>query len=116
MIQIYHNVRCGKSRNCLAFLEKSNLEFEIIYYLVDNPTFEELTSIIKKLNINAIDLVRKNEKIWINLFKNKTLTEKEIIQTMVDNPILIERPILVTENKAIIARDLDKIQDFIEKL
>ena len=75
-----------------------------------------MNSIIKKLNINAIDLVRKKEKIWIDLFKNKTLTEKEIIQAMVDYPILMERPILVTENSAIIARDLNKIQDFIENL
>lgn len=115
MIQIYHNSRCGKSRNCLAFLEKSNLEFETINYLIDNPTFEELSEIIKKLAVNVLDLVRKKEKIWIDNYKNKTLTDKKIIQAMIDNPILIERPIVIKGNKAIIARELDKLEFFLAK-
>ncbi len=115
MIQIYHNSRCGKSRNCLAFIEKSNLEFETINYLIDNPNFEELSQIIKKLNIYAIDLIRKKEKIWIDYYKNKTLSDKEIVQAMIDYPILIERPIVIKGNKAIIARELDKLEFFLAK-
>ena len=65
MIQIYHNSRCGKSRECLAFLEKSGQEYEIVKYLEDIPTFEELKEIIKKLEIKPIELVRRKEKIWI---------------------------------------------------
>jgi arsenate reductase len=113
MIQIYHNQRCGKSRNCLLFLEESNAAFEIINYLVTPPTAAELVSLLQKLNLTPIELVRQKEKIWIENFKGKTLTENEIIQAMVENPILIERPIVVNGNKAIIGRDLEKVIPFI---
>ena len=109
MIQIYHNSRCGKSRECLVFMEKSGLEFEIIKYLEDVPTFEELKEIIKKLGIKPIELVRQKEKIWIENFKNKQLTDDEIIQAMISNPILIERPIVIKGNKAVIARPLENV-------
>ena len=113
MITIYHNARCGKSRGCLAFLEDSNQEFEIVKYLENVPTFEELSDIIQKLNIAPIELVRQKEPIWIELFKNKKLSDKEIIQAMIDHPILIERPIVVNGDKAIIARPLENIQSII---
>ena len=108
MIQIYHNSRCGKSRECLAFLEKSGQEYGIIKYLEDIPTFEELKEIIKKLGIKPIDLVRKKEKIWIENFKDKPLSDDEVIQAMISNPILIERPLVINGDKAIIARPLEK--------
>jgi arsenate reductase len=108
MIQIYHNSRCGKSRECLAFLEDSGKEFEIIKYLDDVPSFDELKSIIKKLDLKPIELVRQKEKIWIENFKNKTITDDEIIQTMISNPILIERPIVINGEKGVIARPLEK--------
>lgn len=113
MIQIYHNSRCGKSRNCLAFLENSKIEFEVINYLVNPPSFDELYVIIQKLNINPIDLVRQKEKIWIENFKNQKMNDEQIIQAMILNPILIERPIVITENSAIIGRDLEKVESFI---
>lgn len=108
MIQIYHNSRCGKSRECLVFLENSGQEYEIIKYLEDVPTFEELKGIIQKLDIKPIELVRQKEKIWIENFKGKSLSDDEIIQAMVSNPILIERPIVINGNKAVIARPLEK--------
>lgn len=108
MIQIYHNSRCGKSRECLAFLEKSGKEYGIIKYLIDIPTFDELKEIIKKLGIKPIDLVRKKEKIWIENFKDKPLSDDEVIQAMISNPILIERPLVINGDKAIIARPLEK--------
>lgn len=108
MIQIYHNSRCGKSRECLAFLEDSGKEFEVIKYLENVPTFDELKSIIEKLNSKPIEVVRQKEKIWIENFKNTTMTDDEIIQAMISNPILIERPIVINGNKAVIARPLEK--------
>ncbi|REH00888.1 arsenate reductase (glutaredoxin) [Flavobacterium aquicola] len=113
MIQIYHNQRCGKSRNCLLFLQESNQEFEIINYLNTPPSAEELTSLLKKLNFSPIELVRQKEKIWIENYKGKTLTDREIIEAMVENPILIERPIVVKDNQAIIGRDLDQVEPFL---
>ncbi len=108
MIQIYHNSRCGKSRECLAFIEDSGKEFEVIKYLENVPTLDELKSIIKKLDIKPIELVRQKEKIWIDNFKNKTMSNDEIIQAMILNPILIERPIVINGNNAVIARPLEK--------
>ena len=113
MITIYHNPRCGKSRDCLAFLETSDQKFEIIKYLETPLTFNELKEIIRKLNINPIELIRKNETIWKENFKGKELTDSEIIQAMVDYPILMERPIVVYNDKAIIARPLEKIKEII---
>lgn len=113
MITIYHNPRCGKSRDCLAFLETSDKKFEIIKYLETPLSFNELAEIIRKLNINPIELIRKNETIWKENFKGKELTDSEIIQSMVDYPILMERPIVVYNDKAIIARPLEKINEII---
>ena len=113
MIQIYHNSRCGKSRECLTFLENSGKEYEVVKYLEDVPTFEELNSIIKKLNSRPIELVRRKEKIWIENFKDKMLTGDEIIIAMISNPIIIERPIVINGEKAVIARPLEKINAII---
>ena len=114
MIQIYHNPRCGKSRNCLAFIEKTNQEFEIIPYLTQTPSFEELKKLLQQLDLDPIQLIRTKEKIWIENFKNKTLTDDEIIAAMVENPILIERPIVVKNGKAIIGRDPEKVASFLD--
>ena len=109
MIQVYHNSRCGKSRECLVFLENSGQKYEIVKYLEDVPSFEELKKIIQKLEIKPIGLVRQKEKIWIENFKGKPLTDDEIIQAMILNPILIERPIVINGDKAVIARPLEKV-------
>lgn len=108
MIQIYHNSRCSKSRECLNLLKHSGVEFEIIKYMETPPTFEELEALIGKLGINPIELIRKKEKLWLENFKNKEFSAKELIQIMVSNPILIERPIVVNGNKAVIARPIEK--------
>lgn len=114
MIQIYHNPRCGKSRNCLAFIDQTNQEYEIIPYLTETPSFSELKELLEKLNLQPAELVRTKEKIWIENYKEKTLTNDEIIQAMTDNPILIERPIVIKDGKAIIGRDLDKVASFLD--
>lgn len=107
MIQIYHNSRCRKSRECLAFLDESGKEYEVIKYLENSPTFDELKSILGKLGIKPIILVRQKEKIWIENYKTTILTDDEIIQLMISNPILIERPIVINGNKAVIARPIE---------
>jgi len=108
MIQILHNPRCGKSRSCLAFLEESGKEFEIVKYLENVPTVDELKSIIQKLKISPMQLVRVKEKIWTENFKGKSLSDDEITEAMVTNPILIERPVVINGNQAVIARPLEK--------
>ena len=113
MIQIYHNSRCTKSRECLAIIEKTGQEFQVINYLKNVPSYEELIAILEKLDMQPIALVRTKEKIWIENFKNKTMTSDEIIQAMVTNPILIERPIIINGDKAIIGREFEKIVAFV---
>jgi arsenate reductase len=89
------------------------VKFEIIKYLETPPTFEELEAIIGKLGINPIELIRKKEKLWLENFKNKEFIAKEFIQIMVSNPILIERPIVINGNKAVIARPVERISEIL---
>ena len=109
MIKIYHNSRCRKSREALEILRTNNIEFEIIEYLKDNLTKNQLQDLINKLGINPLELVRKNEQIWMENFKNKELTSDEIIQILSDNPKLIERPIVESNSKAIIGRPPENV-------
>ncbi|MBV7441419.1 arsenate reductase (glutaredoxin) [Weeksellaceae bacterium TAE3-ERU29] len=111
MITIYHNPRCSKSRAGVEYLESKGKEFEIIKYLDQNLSEEELKDLIKKLGIKPIDLVRKNEAIWKENYKDKDLSDDEIIQAMAENPKLIERPIIVNGDKAVIARPTEKIDE-----
>tara|TARA_B100001939_G_scaffold194060_1_gene166864 strand:+ start:1222 stop:1560 length:339 start_codon:yes stop_codon:yes gene_type:complete len=105
----YHNPRCRKSREGLVYLNENNIHPEIREYLKDLITKEELKSILKKLNIEAHDLLRKNETIYKTNIKGKDLNNEEIITEMVKNPKLIERPILVSEEKAIIGRPKENL-------
>ncbi|KVV14982.1 ArsC/Spx/MgsR family protein [Flavobacterium sp. TAB 87] len=114
MIQIYHNPRCGKSRSCVTFLQEENKEFEVIPYLSNVPSAEELQQLLLKLNLSPLELVRTKEKIWIEKYKDQTLNDEQIIQALADNPILIERPIVVKDGIAIIGRDLEKVANFLE--
>ncbi|MFD0992130.1 arsenate reductase (glutaredoxin) [Tenacibaculum geojense] len=113
MIKIYHNPRCSKSRQGVAILEESNVEFETIKYLDQTLTKDELVEIISLLEIKPIELVRKNEKIWKESFKSKELTDDEIINAMIENPKLIERPIVVNNKKAVIGRPPENINRII---
>lgn len=113
MIKIYHNPRCSKSRQGLELLQNSGSEFQIVEYLKEIPTIEELTNIINLLNIKPIDLIRKNEVIWKENYKGKELSDKEIITAMIENPKLIERPIVINNNKAVIGRPLENIKQIL---
>ena len=113
MIKIYHNNRCSKSRLGVRVLEDSGKDFEIVKYLEEIPSKSELKNIIELLGIAPIELVRKNEKIWKENFKGKTLSDAEIIEVMVNNPKLIERPIIINGNKAVIGRPTEKIFEII---
>ena len=113
MITIYHNPRCSKSRQGLQLLEESGKEFEVVKYLEITPTEKELADIIYLLGIKPIDLVRKNEAIWKENYKGKELSDQEIIKAMIQNPKLIERPIVINGNKAVIGRPIENISAII---
>ncbi len=113
MIQIYHNPRCGKSRNCLAFLTEKEQNIEIIKYLETPPNKDELVDLLQKLNLKPIQLVRVKEPIWIENYKSKSLSDTDIIRAMVAHPILIERPIVIKGHTAIIGRIPEEVASFI---
>ncbi|MCA0153213.1 arsenate reductase (glutaredoxin) [Winogradskyella vincentii] len=113
MITIYHNPRCRKSREGLEIVEKSGKTFNVVKYLDDQLNVAELKNIIAKLEIKPIDLVRKNEAIWKSEFKGKSLTDAEIVEAMIANPKLIERPIVVNGNKAIVGRPPETINEIL---
>ena len=103
-VQVFHNTRCGKSREALALLTKAGYEVEIIEYLKQVPTKKELKLLLSKLGLKAIDIVRKKEGLFLEKFKNKQFTNEEWIQLLQENPILIERPIVINGYRAIVAR------------
>ncbi|WP_291869036.1 arsenate reductase (glutaredoxin) [Maribacter sp.] len=113
MIKIYHNPRCSKSRQGLQILEDSGKEFKIIKYLEEIPSKEELQDIISSLGITPLQLIRKNEAIWKEQYKGKTLSNDAIIEAMLAHPKLIERPILIKGNKALLGRPPENIPNFI---
>ena len=115
-ISIYHNPRCRKSREALNYLNKLNINYNLILYLSNPISKITLKNLLLKLKINPIDIVRKNESLWKSEFSKKQLTENKIISILLDNPKLIERPIIENENTAVIARPIDKLVDFFEKI
>lgn len=107
MIYLFHNQRCAKSRECYAFLHEAKIEFQIIKYMEKPPSFDQLKLIISKLNIPAIKLIRIKEPLWKTTFRGKPYTEDQLIEIMINNPILMQRPILINGAKAIIAIPFD---------
>ncbi len=109
-MKIYHNPRCRKSREGVQYLIDKKLNFQIIDYLKEGVSENDIKSILNKLKISTINLVRKNEKIWKENFKGKELKEEEIISILCKEPKLIERPIIVYKNKAVIGRPKENIE------
>lgn len=107
--KIYHNPRCSKSRQTLGILKENGIEPKIIEYLKDVPTKEELSSLLKMLNVKAIDILRKGEAIYKERFKGKELSNEEWISAMVEYPKLIERPIVVKNKKAVLGRPPENV-------
>lgn len=112
-MELLHNPRCGKSRQCLAFLEGNNKEFTIIKYLENPLTVNEIKSLLIKLEISPIELVRQKEAIWIENYKNRQLSDEMIIDAVAEHPILIERPIVIIGDKAYIARNEETLNKLI---
>ena len=109
MIKIYHNNSCSKSRAAFELLKAKNLEFEIHEYLKNVPSKEELKEIIVLLKIKPFDLIRKNESIFKEKYNQIILTDEEWIDVMLENPILIERPIVIKDGQAAIGRPIENI-------
>ncbi len=113
-VRLYHNTRCSKSRDVCTILEKKKVKTEIVEYLKTPLTQAEIKELLKMLGLKAVDLVRKKEPIFLEKYEGKNLTEAQWIKAMAQNPILIERPIVVKGKKAIIGRPPEKVLEFLK--
>jgi len=114
MTTIYHNPRCSKSRQTLALLIDNNIEPEIILYLETPPTKKVLQGIIQQLKITPRELLRKGEEAYkSNNLKNKDLNDNQLIDFMLAFPKLIERPIVINNNKAALGRPPENVLEII---
>ena len=111
MITIYHNPRCRKSREALALLEERGIEHLVRLYLNDEESMSaaEFQDVLDALDMDAIDLVRKNESVWKEEYKTLELDEDEVILAMIEHPKLMERPIVVNGDRAVVARPAEKL-------
>ena len=115
MYTILHNSRCGKSRDAMKVMEDSGVEFQVREYLKEELTFEELKQIIADLGLEASDIVRTTEAIWKENFKGKTFSSDELIQIMIENPKLIQRPIVLKDGNGVVGRPVELIENFLKK-
>lgn len=113
-MKIYHNPRCGKSRQTLALIEAAGIEPEIVEYLKTPPTAEELDAILKKLKMEPQDLMRKGEAIYKELkLGERELTRDEAIAVMLAHPKLIERPIVIQGRRAVLGRPPENVNELL---
>ena len=104
-VKIYHNPRCGKSRQTLQLLQQQGIEPEIVEYLKTPPNAQELNDILQKLDLEPRALMRKNEtQSKANGLDDTSLDRQTLITAMIEHPILIERPIVIANDKAAIGR------------
>lgn len=113
-IKIYHKPTCTTSRKVVRLLSDKGIEFEKINYYEDRFTKSQLSKLLKMMNKKPSDLLRKKEAAYKKLdIKNKRYTESQILKLMVDNPDLIERPIVQIGKKAILARPVETVETFV---
>lgn len=113
MIEIFHNPRCGKSREGLNILEDSGKDFIVRKYMDEPMTLEKMQKVINLLKIQPIELIRQNESLWKENFKDKNLSDKKLVELMIEHPKLMQRPIVVNGNQAVVGRPPSKITDIL---
>lgn len=110
---IYHNPKCSKSRATLALLQEHGVEPQVIEYLKQPPTQAELKAIVAKLGIKPEALLRKGEEIYKAKYAGKVLTDSQWIDAMISDPILIERPIVVSGKRAVLGRPPENVLELV---
>ena len=113
MITIYHNPRCSKSRQTLEIIRSKGIEPEIILYLEETMDKTTLTQLLEKLAIGAEQLLRKSEQEFKDNFRGQELSEIQLIEAMVKYPKLIERPIVVADDRAVLGRPPENVLEII---
>jgi len=115
MIKIYHNPRCRKSREGLKFLQNLGVDFKVVEYLKESLSVNELRDILKKLGKKPYEILRQQEDYYKKELKNKNFTDEEWLIILTENPVLIQRPIVVGKYKAIVAQPPELIIQIIGK-
>lgn len=114
LMRIFHNPRCSKSRGTLTLLEENGIKPEIILYLDTPPTREELTALLARLGMQPSELVRKNEAVCQEHYADREMSEADWLEAMLKHPVLIERPIVVSGDRAVIGRPPEKVLELLE--
>lgn len=115
MTTIWHNPKCSKSREALALLEEKGEPIAVVKYLETTPSRDEIAALLKKLGVSARELMRTKEDIYKELGLAKVTDEAKLIDAMAEHPKLIERPILIDGEKAIIGRPVEKTIAFLNQ-
>ena len=113
-VKVYHNPLCTKSRNSLIFLDEKGISYDVHLYLQDSLKHDDLKNILTQLGMTPQELLRKNETVFKEQFKGKKLTDDQWIEAMIKYPKLMERPIVVRGNKAVVARPTEKINELFD--
>lgn len=113
MLTIWHNPKCSKSREALKLLEEKGETFEVFKYLDTPPSREEIITLLGKLGISARELMRTKEDLYKELGLAKITDEAQLIDALVEYPKLIERPIVIEGNRALIGRPVEKVVEFL---
>ena len=103
-MKIYHNTRCKKSRAGLAYLQTKGVDFEVVEYLKTKFSEDQLKDVLMRLNEKPQNIVRTQEALYKTELKGKSFTDDEWVKILVENPKLIQRPIVVNKNKAVVAQ------------
>ena len=110
-LTVYHNPRCSKSRCALQYLSERKIDFTVVEYLKEPFTKEGIEALLHQLNISPIELIRKNEPEYKENYSLNQITDEQAIEAMLRFPKLIERPIVVKDGKAIVARPTERIEE-----
>ncbi|MCQ9638161.1 arsenate reductase (glutaredoxin) [Chryseobacterium sp. WG14] len=115
VVKVLHNGNCSKSNAVLEYLDENGVAFEIINIVEDPLSVMEIKTVLKKLNQSVFHIIRKTEKLYIENYADKNLSQEEWIKILSENPSLIQRPILVKGSVAMLGRPIDNVKFFIEK-
>jgi arsenate reductase len=114
-LTVYHNPRCRKSREAVQYLEDKGLSFDIVKYLEQSFDKNILGEVLKKIEKKPSEILRKNEVLWKKEYASKDFSEDQILQLLVEQPKLIERPIVTTTDKGVLARPIENLMEFLNK-
>ena len=112
-MKLYHNPRCSKSRQALSFLKENEINFDIVLYMKDSLSSREIKGLLRKLKMAPIDLIRKNEPVWKDKFLGKEMNEEDLVNAMILHPKLMGRPLVESQNAALLAVITENIKDLL---